>query len=158
MTKSLSEVGHELKKDLILKDFESYIDGITRHQERVISLRQWEVTLLVASYGFALGQGLVSSILPIAAAILIMFALMEVVVRGRIRRREGLLSDVVETFSGKDNLVDLLSDYTFEHTRWCRITFKDKIASIRLSMFTPEYLVWNFSLGIVSFIVYLFLK
>lgn len=154
MSKEVTDIGRELKKELILKDYDCYIDGIVRNQERIISLRQWEITLLVASYGYALSQGIVQNLLPIAAAILVGFGLIEALINGRIRRREQRLEETIKSFSGRDDLSEILSSYVFEHTKWSEITFREKVTSTLGSLLKPDCVVWKGALAIVSIAVY----
>jgi hypothetical protein len=154
MKKSTPKPTFNIRQELIISDFKTYAEDTRSDRERVNAFRQWEVTVLVAIISFALSQGTLRPYLPIVTGLLIAFAILESINRGRIALRHHLS----ELFSQKLMTEDdeyILEKYVFASTLWERTPRRVKFKIMLAAMMRPQFIAWNISL--VSIVMLLLL-
>lgn len=138
-----NRIDFELKKDLLVSDYRTYFDSATRSLGAITTLRQWEITLVVAILSYAASQGKVH-LFPIPTfAVLFFFAILELAVRGDLRLTYKGALEVERLFKEGENPLITLQGYDFGNTKKASITFGQKIKSVLIGIVNPDFLVWN---------------
>jgi len=157
MTSEEKDINLELKKDLIVSDYRMYFDAATRSLDRITTLRQWEITLLVAVFSFALSQGRIGSFAYVMLAILIQFAVLESAIRGGLKLTYQGVNEVERLFLTTSDSSSIIENYVFGNTKRATITFRQKVKAMLQSMVHPDFLVWNLSLVVVFIVLFILL-
>jgi len=141
-----------LRKTLIIEDYKTYFESSINNRNRVDTLRQWEITLLVALFSYGLTQKVLPTLISLIVLVLIIFAFFEMVVRGRTRLGNELACEIEKLLSSGDD-AHILNNYSFRVTRWLNIPFSRQLKAALFSFFFPDFIVWNLSLITLTLIL-----
>ena len=148
--------GYELKKDLVLADYNCRRDSYHLAGNSIDSLRQWELGLVSAVLGYALAQNISRATVYLLVTILVQFAVLEALARGRMILIGVGLIELERLFSTSDHDA-FFENYVFGFARWGNFTLGRKARAAAQAILAPAFLSWHLSLATTLVVLFVLL-
>lgn len=137
----------EIKKELVLKDFDSLFSVYERQTSIIFSFRGWAISILTAYFGFLLVAGRViplNVLYAIPFFIIVSFLILEVAERGIMIKLLKEVRSLEKIFMEKDLkiLKKKILKYEFRDLRDQKESKKEKIKYFWRALYTPQVLFW----------------
>jgi len=138
----------DLKKELIVSNYTQHYAALMAYKNRIDQLRQWEITLLAGIFGYAMSNSTVRQFSGLVIAILFVFAMLEILIRGRNRIIERRIKDLENYFAHNDGAT-IMMEYKFPVASSSSSSFSKRFKAALISAVSADFLAWNTSLAIV---------
>lgn len=141
-----------IRKELIIDDFKGYAQKVMSDRDRINTLRQWEVTIIAAIIALVLGQNKLQNNLVPVLGVIVAFAILEILVRARMRLSTTVADDVWETVISREDEY-ILENYQLAWEVWAQVPLTKKMKFTFTSIGSPEFLMWNFVITIAMILI-----
>ncbi|MCA9946926.1 MAG: hypothetical protein KC449_25770 [Anaerolineales bacterium] len=142
-----------LKQDLIKSNYQMTYNSYDKSRERINTLRQWELTVLVALIGLMLNQSLGADGIVLLIAAVLLFAGLELVFRGHMTLALITMNEMESLFSEEDDTEKIMEQFEFGGVAWRNFTFSDKVQALLNGFTSADFLFWQSFLGVLILVL-----
>jgi len=147
------------KECMVIKDFETAFKCYDKLVSKIIGIRQWTVTIMIALMLFTLREGNINNVLFPVIVSFVVFLIMELRERSSMKFDKRQIINLENIFSLEDEneYMQKIKDYVFRDIYLSKLTKWTKIIHFLKSMKKSEVIIWYAMWLIIwGFILFIF--
>ncbi|MBN8634689.1 MAG: hypothetical protein J0M07_05150 [Anaerolineae bacterium] len=146
---STSILWSDFQKDVVLKDFDTLFRNREIWIDRVNSLRQWEITVLAAIFGFSLTDNLKSSVSFLVLAVMVLFFFLEWLELAVVGALEDKIEEAEKVILASSSSGELWKNYSFYSHKGMSTDVWTRLKTLIKAFVNFQLVIWHGSLIIV---------